>query len=87
MSNAVGLVGELGDRYPACNDDLTPEIQFALNVATYHFTAQMAGAAEMFRIDCNERMADLFEQVDFVFVRHQSRRGLHRRGPHAHHHR
>jgi aspartyl-tRNA(Asn)/glutamyl-tRNA(Gln) amidotransferase subunit A len=66
MSNAIGLIGELGDRYPACNDDLTPEIQFALNVATHNFTAQVAGAAEMFRIDCNERMADLFEQVDFV---------------------
>jgi len=66
MTNAVGLVGELGDRYPACNDELTPEIQFALNVATHHLTAQVAGAAEMFRVDCNERMADLFGEVDFV---------------------
>ena len=29
MSNLIGLAGELGDRYPACNDDLTPEIQLA----------------------------------------------------------
>ena len=66
MSNAVGLIGELGDRYPECNDDLTPEIQFALNVAAHNFTAKVAGAAEMFRIDCNERMAHLFGQVDFI---------------------
>ncbi|HWE70380.1 MAG TPA: amidase family protein, partial [Acidimicrobiales bacterium] len=34
MSNLVGLAGELGDRYPACNDDLTPEIQLGMNLAT-----------------------------------------------------
>ena len=76
MSNLVGLAGALGDRYPACNDDLTPEIQLGMNLATYHLNVQTAGATEMFRIDVNERMADLFEQTDFVFVRHQPRHGL-----------
>ncbi|MGD0311710.1 MAG: amidase [Acidimicrobiales bacterium] len=67
MSNLIGLAGSLGDRYPACNDDLTPEIQLGMNLATYHLNVQSAGATEMFRIDVNERMADLFEQTDFVF--------------------
>ncbi|HEX3981601.1 MAG TPA: amidase, partial [Acidimicrobiales bacterium] len=66
MSNLIGLAGALGDRYPACNDDLTPEIQLGMNLATYHLNVQSAGATEMFRIDVNERMADLFEQTDFV---------------------
>ncbi len=67
MSNLIGLAGTLGDRYPACNDDLTPEIQLGMNLATHHLNVQSAGATEMFRIDVNERMADLFEKTDFVF--------------------
>jgi aspartyl-tRNA(Asn)/glutamyl-tRNA(Gln) amidotransferase subunit A len=68
MSNLIGLAGALGDRYPECNDDLTPEIQLGMNLASYHLNVQTAGATEMFRIDANERMADLFEQTDFVFA-------------------
>lgn len=68
MSNLVGLAGELGDRYPACNDDLTPEIQLGMNLATYNLNVQTAGATEMFRIDVNERMASVFDEVDFVFA-------------------
>jgi len=67
MSNVVGLAGELGDRYPACNDDLTPEIQLGLNLATYNLDLQTAGRTEMFRIGINEQMASLFEQTDLVF--------------------
>jgi Asp-tRNA(Asn)/Glu-tRNA(Gln) amidotransferase A subunit family amidase len=66
MSNVVGLAGDLGDRWPACNDDLMPEIQLGMNVATHNYNVQTAGAAEMLRIEVNERMADLFEQTDFI---------------------
>ena len=68
MSNLVGLAGLLGDRYPACNDDLTPEIQIGMNLATYNLNVQTAGATEMFRIDVNERMADIFAETDFIFA-------------------
>jgi Asp-tRNA(Asn)/Glu-tRNA(Gln) amidotransferase A subunit family amidase len=68
MSNLVGLAGTLGDRYPGCTDDLTPEIQLGMNLATYNLNVQTAGAAEMFRIDVNERMATIFEQADFIFA-------------------
>ena len=68
MSNLIGLAGALGDRYPACNDDLTPEIQLGMNLATHNLNVQTAGATEMFRIDVNEKMADLFDQTDFVFA-------------------
>ncbi|HVB93869.1 MAG TPA: amidase [Acidimicrobiales bacterium] len=68
MSNLVGLAGELGDLYPACNDDLTPEIQLGMNLATHNLNVQTAGKTEMFRIDINETMASLFDQVDFVFA-------------------
>jgi len=68
LSNLVGLVGELGDRFPDCNDDLTPEIQIGMNLATHHYSIDSAGKAELFRISLNEQMADLFEQADFVFA-------------------
>ncbi len=67
LSNLVGLVGELEDRYPACNDDLTPEIQIGMNLADHHFSIQTAAKADLFRIALNEQMADLFAQADFVF--------------------
>lgn len=66
MSNLVGLAGALGDRYPDCTDDLMPEIQLGMNIATHNFNLTSAGTAEMLRIEVNERVADLFEQADFV---------------------
>jgi aspartyl-tRNA(Asn)/glutamyl-tRNA(Gln) amidotransferase subunit A len=68
MSNLIGLAGTLGDRYPACTDDLTPEIQLGMNLATYNLNVKSAGTTEMFRIDVNERMADIFEKTDFIFA-------------------
>ncbi len=66
ISNAVGLAKTLGDRYPECEDDLTPEMKLIMNIATHNFDLMSAGRSEQFRIDMNERMADLFEHTDFV---------------------
>ncbi|HEX4217296.1 MAG TPA: amidase, partial [Acidimicrobiales bacterium] len=68
MSNLIGLAGELGDRYPGCNDDLTPEIQLGMNLATYNLNVSTAGATELFRITVNETMADIFDRADFIFT-------------------
>jgi aspartyl-tRNA(Asn)/glutamyl-tRNA(Gln) amidotransferase subunit A len=68
LANLVGLVAELGDRYPECNDDLTPEIQIGMNMATHHYSIQSAGAADRFRIEVNERMAAIFDQADVIFA-------------------
>jgi len=67
LTNLVGLFGTLGDRYPDCYEDLTREIQLGLKMAERNFTLKSAGAAEQFRTQLNERMADLFEQTDVVF--------------------
>ena len=68
LSNLVGLAGELGDRYPACHDDLTFEIQLGMSMALQNYSLESAGAAELFRIDVNERMAEIFEDTDFLFA-------------------
>ena len=68
MGNLVTLIGDLGDRYPACEELFTPEIQFAVNVAFSQFNLKVAGANEMFRVNFNEAMRQAFEQVDFIFA-------------------
>ena len=65
MSNLIGLAGELGDRYPACEDDLTSEIQLGMRLAQ-NLTIQSAGATELFRAEMNFQMAEIFSQTDFI---------------------
>lgn len=67
LLNLIGLAGSLGDRYPGCQDDLTPEVQMGLSLATSTVNLRVAGDAEMFRIDVNEHMADVFDRTDFLF--------------------
>jgi aspartyl-tRNA(Asn)/glutamyl-tRNA(Gln) amidotransferase subunit A len=68
LAGMVGLRHLLGDRYPACEADLTPEIQFGLNIATSMFSLEGAARVEGQRQQFNETMAALFEQVDFVMA-------------------
>jgi aspartyl-tRNA(Asn)/glutamyl-tRNA(Gln) amidotransferase subunit A len=64
----IGLAGALGDRYPECHDDLTSEIQLGMSMAVERFSLQSAGAAEIFRVEFSEQMANIFEQTDFIFA-------------------
>ncbi|MHB1503580.1 MAG: amidase [Acidimicrobiales bacterium] len=68
MSNLATLAADLGERYPECNDMLTPEIQVGMNIAMHNFNLKMAGSNEEFRVKLNEAMADIFERVDFVIT-------------------
>jgi aspartyl-tRNA(Asn)/glutamyl-tRNA(Gln) amidotransferase subunit A len=66
MSNLVTLAADLGDKYPACEPDLTPEIMLGLNIAAHHYNLDMAASAERFRVGAHEAMADLLDEVDFI---------------------
>lgn len=66
MANLCQLLRELGDRWPDCQEDLTPEIAFGLKLADDHYDLRMAARVEEQRIVADEAVADLFEQVDFV---------------------
>ncbi len=57
---------ELGDLWPGCRDQLTAEIAFGMDIAQEHFGLDAAARVEAQRIEANEAMADLFDQVDFV---------------------
>jgi aspartyl-tRNA(Asn)/glutamyl-tRNA(Gln) amidotransferase subunit A len=68
MSNLVQLQRELGDRWPDCRDDLTMEIAFGLTVAQDQVNLQLLANVEQARIESNEAMAAVFDQVDFVIA-------------------
>jgi aspartyl-tRNA(Asn)/glutamyl-tRNA(Gln) amidotransferase subunit A len=66
MAGTASLLVGLGDLYPACESELTPEIMLAANIATHHFTVDTAKNIEALRRQFIVAMADIFEQVDFV---------------------
>jgi len=68
IGNLATLLAELGDRWPACADDLTTEITFGLRLSQTFYNLNTAAAAEALRIEANEAMASAFEQVDFVIA-------------------
>ena len=65
MTGLPALVGQLKGYWPDCKDDLTFEIRFGMEFAP-NYRAWHAAAMERFRVEMNETMADVFEQVDFV---------------------
>jgi Asp-tRNA(Asn)/Glu-tRNA(Gln) amidotransferase A subunit family amidase len=66
LAGTASLLVGLGDLYPACESELTPEIMLAANVATNHYDVETAKNIEAFRRDVIVQMARIFEQVDFV---------------------
>ena len=68
LAGLVTLRGDLGDLYPACAADLTPQIAFGLKLATELFTLDQAANGHVWRQVLNEAMADVFDQVDFVLT-------------------
>jgi aspartyl-tRNA(Asn)/glutamyl-tRNA(Gln) amidotransferase subunit A len=68
VGNLATLLADLGDRWPDCKDDLTPEIAFGLEFAGQVMSLQTAAASELARIAANEAMAEVFDQVDFVIA-------------------
>jgi len=68
MAGTASLLVGLGDLYPACEPDLTPEIMFACNIATRHFDIETAKAVEDYRRRCIVAMAEVFDEVDFIIT-------------------
>jgi Asp-tRNA(Asn)/Glu-tRNA(Gln) amidotransferase A subunit family amidase len=66
MSNLAQLKAELVDRWPDCKDDLTREMALGLELASEVYDLDMAARVESQRTEANERMAAIFDEVDFV---------------------
>lgn len=66
LSGLVSLAALLGDRYPACHDDLTPDIQIGMQLATSMYNLDTAAEIERQRKALTVTMMRIFEQVDLV---------------------
>jgi len=67
----VGTFALLGDRWPACADDLTPEVRSGLIASDGKYSAEARADIERRRADVNETMARIFDPsagVDFVIT-------------------
>ncbi len=68
LSGLSEIVMRLGDRYPDCADDLTPEIKFGMQVVGDLYDIKARARIEAQRVRMNETMAAIFDQVDFVMA-------------------
>lgn len=68
LANMASLRVDLGDRWPGCKDQLTKQMAFGLEMAEHMINLDVLAKGEQARTDANERMAALFDQVDFVIT-------------------
>jgi aspartyl-tRNA(Asn)/glutamyl-tRNA(Gln) amidotransferase subunit A len=67
IGNLASLKAELGDLWPGCESDMTPEMAFGMHVAQESYSLDMMARSEEARTRANETLADVFDQVDFIF--------------------
>ncbi len=72
ISGMISLAAELGDRWPGCADDLTPEIRDGLRHTEGLYGPESRAKIERRRMELNEAMARIFDVaaggVDFVMT-------------------
>ncbi len=66
MGNLATLLAELGDRWPSCAPEMTPEVAAGLYMSQSLYNLRTAAVAEELRVQANEVMAAAFEQTDFI---------------------
>lgn len=72
VANSVGLIERLQDHWPACADQLTPEIRWSMELSAGLYDADARIKLERRRSELNEAMARIFRSsaggVDFVIT-------------------
>ena len=68
ISGMIAIAAQLGDAWPACAADLTPEIRSGLEATAGLYSAESRARIEARRVDLNEAMARIFDQVDLVIT-------------------
>ena len=72
ISGMVSLQNKLGDLWPDCADDLTPEIAYGLSLTDGMYNGVARGRIEKRRTELNESMAKIFDPnnggVDFILT-------------------
>ncbi len=71
ISGMIDIEAQLGDLWPGCADQLTPEMRYGLEATAGKYNAEARAKIERRRIDLNEAMARIFDindGVDFVIT-------------------
>ena len=71
ISGMISIAAQLADKWPACADDLTPEMRFGLQATEGKYDATSRARIERRRTEVNEAMARIFDidgGVDFVIT-------------------
>jgi aspartyl-tRNA(Asn)/glutamyl-tRNA(Gln) amidotransferase subunit A len=68
LSGMLSILAELGDQWPACEEDLTYEIRAGLHRAEGEWSADTMAFIERRRMELDEAMAAIFERVDLVMT-------------------
>lgn len=66
ISGMIAVEAQLGERYPACADDLTPEMRDALARTRGLYGSEARAKIERRRVELNEAMAAIFDPADGV---------------------
>ena len=66
IANQSGLYKELGDLWPDCEDQMTKSMAFGVRMGLQRYDLEIAARVEAGRTAANERMANIFDQTDFV---------------------
>ena len=66
LSGSIGMAAQLGDRWPACADELTPEVRAGLRAAEGNYSAEARAMIEGRRVEVNEALARIYDRVDGV---------------------
>ncbi len=61
IANSVGLIERLGEHWPECADQLTPEIRFSMEHGPGAYGAEARSKLERRRAELNEAMARIFD--------------------------
>ena len=68
MTGSVGMRRSLGDKWPDCAPDLTGMMRAGLVLAEERLSLDAMVRAESRRVELNEAMADMFDEVDIVLA-------------------
>ena len=66
ISGMISIAAELGDRWPSCADDLTPEVRHGLESTAGKYSAEARYRIEQRRMQLNETMARIFDPAEGV---------------------
>ncbi len=68
ISGMIAIASELGQLWPGCADDLTPEIRFGLDRTEGLYGTDARAKIERRRMEVNEAMARIFDEVDLIIT-------------------